>query len=100
MVESHNYVFVGRAGQFCPIVPDAGGGVLVREQDGKFVSATDADGYRWLESEMVRNLNMEDSIDLSYYRKKVDGAIEDISKYGDPEWFMSDDPSPEKIEIP
>ena len=100
LVETHNYVFVGRAGQFCPIVKDAGGGVLVREQDGKFVSATDADGYRWLESEMVRNLNMEDSIDLGYYRKKVDDAVTDISVYGDPEWFISDDGVRDEIGIP
>ena len=91
LVETHNYVFVGRAGQFCPIIPDAGGGILVREQNGKYVSATDADGYRWLESEMVRNLNMEDAVDVNYYRSKVDEAIADISEYGDFEWFISDD---------
>lgn len=100
LVETHNYVFVGRAGQFCPISPDAGGGILVREQNGKFVSATDADGYRWLESEMVRNLKMEDSIDLNYYRKKVDEAVSDISQYGDFEWFVSDDQVPMDVDIP
>ena len=100
LVETHNYVFVGRAGQFCPIVKDSGGGALVREQDGKFVSATDADGYRWLESEMVRNLGMEDAIDLNYYRKKVDEAVEAISEYGDFEWFVSNDSDPNKIDIP
>ena len=100
LVESHNYVFVGRAGQFCPIMKDCGGGVLVREQDGKFVSAPDADGYRWLESEMVRNLKMEDAVDLSYYKRKVDEAIEDISVHGDFEWFVSDDSDPNKVDIP
>ena len=102
LVESHNYVFVGRAGQFCPIKKDAGGGVLVREQNGKYVSATDADGYRWLESEMVKNLNMEDSIDKSFYRKKVDEAVAAIGEFGDPEWFMSDDRllDSESVEIP
>lgn len=100
LVETHNYVFIGRAGQFSPIVPDAGGGVLVREQDGKYVSATDADGYRWLESEMVRSLHMEKSVDISFYRKKVDEAIADISQYGDFEWFVSDEPDPNRIEVP
>lgn len=100
LVETHNYVFVGRAGQFCPIKKDAGGGLLVREQEGKYVSVTDASDYRWLESEMVRNLGMEDAIDINYYRAKVDDAIESISQYGDFEWFVSDDSDPSQIEIP
>jgi hypothetical protein len=93
-------VFVGRAGQFCPIEKDCGGGILVQEHQGKFVSAQDADGYRWLESEMVRNLHMEDSIDMSYQRKKVDDAVAVISKYGDFNWFVSNDVDPNKINIP
>ena len=100
LVETHNYVFVGRSGQFCPIKEGAGGGKLMREQDGKFVSATDADGYRWLESEMLRNLGMENSVELDYYRKKVDEAVESISSYGDFEWFISDDDSSDVIEVP
>ena len=100
LIETHNYVFVGKAGQFSPMLDGSGGGELVREQDGKMVSATDADGYRWLESEMVRNLRMEDSINIGFYRKKVDDAIADISQYGDAEWFMSDDRDPKKVEIP
>ena len=100
LVETHNYVFVGRSGQFCPIKEGAGGGKLMREQDGKFVSATDADGYRWLESEMLRNLGMENSVELDYYRKKVDEAVESISAYGDFEWFVSDDDSSDIIEVP
>lgn len=100
LVETHNYVFVGRSGQFCPIKEGAGGGKLMREQDGKFVSATDADGYRWLESEMLRNLGMENSVELDYYRKKVDEAVESISSYGDFEWFVSDDDSSDVIEVP
>ena len=100
LVETHNYVFVGRAGQFCPIIKDAGGGDLVREQDGKYVSVTDSSDYRWLESEMVRNLHMEDAIDINYYRAKVDEAVEAISQYGDFEWFISNDEDPDKIEVP
>ena len=95
LVETHNYVFIGRSGQFCPMTPDAGGGVLVREQNGKFVSVTDSSDYRWLESEMVRTLGMEKFIDRGYYRKKVDEAVEAISKYGDFEWFISNDSNPD-----
>ena len=98
--DEHNYVFVGRAGQFTPVCPGVGGGRLVREQCGKYYSATDADGYRWLESETVRSLGLTDKVDRSYYDKRVDEAVHDISEYGDFEWFISDDVNPEKINIP
>ena len=91
--KGHDYQFVGRVGNFCPILPGHGGGLLVREQDGKYYSATGAKGFRWLESEMVRGIN-EDFIDKSYYNKLVDEAIATINNYGDFEWFVSDDPYP------
>ena len=61
----------------------------MREQNGKYYAATGTKGYRWLESEMVRNLGKEEDIDLSYYNNLVDEAIENISKYGDFEAFVS-----------
>lgn len=88
--ESHNYVFVGKIGQFCPIKPGCGGGLLMREKDGLYHAATGSKGYRWLESETVRDLHKEDDIDRSYYDKLVDDAVTNISKYGDFEWFVSD----------
>ena len=87
--KSHNYMFVGRVGQFCPIKPGCGGGVLLREQKGKYYAATGSKGYRWLESEMVQNLGKEEDIDLSYYNNLVDEAIDNISKYGDFETFVA-----------
>ena len=89
---THNYIFIGRVGQFCPIKSGAGGGLLMREKDGRYYAATGSKGYRWLESEMVKELSKEDSVDRSYYDKLVDDAVETISKYGDFEWFISDDP--------
>ena len=41
---------------------------------------------------MVRTSNKQGDIDRSYYDKLVDDAIDTISKYGDFEWFVSDDP--------
>jgi hypothetical protein len=90
--EGHNYIFVGRVGQFCPIKPGCGGGLLMREKDGKYYAATGSKGYRWKESEIVKELGLEEEIDRSYYDKLVDDAVETISKYGDFEWFISDDP--------
>lgn len=88
--ESHNYVFVGKIGRFCPIKPGCGGGLLMREKDGLYHAAAGSKGFRWLESETVRDLHKEDDIDRSYYDKLVDDAVANISKYGDFEWFVSD----------
>ena len=90
--DEHNYQFVGRVGQFCPIKPGRNGGILYRKADDKYYAVTGTKGYRWLESEMVKELGKEGDIDLSYYDKLVDAAVESISKYGDFEWFVSDDP--------
>jgi hypothetical protein len=64
----------------------------MREKDGKYYAATGSKGYRWLESEMVRELGKEADIDRSYYDRMVDEAVKAISKFGDFEWFVSDDP--------
>ena len=90
--EGHDYHFVGKVGQFCPIKPGEGGGLLMREQNGKYYAATGTTGYRWLESEMMLSQENDRKIDKTYYTKLVDDAIETISQYGDAEWFTSDDP--------
>ena len=105
----HNYIFVGRVGQFCPIKPGCGGALLVREAgakdngETKYDSVTGAKDYRWLESEMVYNLHLEDTIDRSYFDKMATKAIEAISEYGDFEQFASNDsgePPWQKPDIP
>lgn len=90
--KGHNYRFIGKVGRFCPVKPGTGGGVLLREQNGKYYAVTGSSGFRWLEAEMVRELNKEEDIDRSYYDKLVDEAVKTISEYGDFEWFVSDDP--------
>ena len=95
--EEHNYHFIGKVGQFCPVKKGCNGGELVREgldknNNIKYSSATGAKGYRWLETEMIKNLGKEDCVDESYYTALTDAAIESIKKYGDVEWFISEDP--------
>ena len=92
IAKGHDYQFIGKVGQFCPIKPGKGGGVLVREQNGKYYAAAGTTGFRWLESELVRSSGTEENIDKSYYTNLVDDAVETISEYGDFEWFVSDDP--------
>ena len=100
----HNYRFIGKIGQFCPIKEYCGGGILLRETTNKktgengYAAATGSKGYYWLESEMVKELKKEGDIDRSYYDKMIDKAVESIAKYGDFEWFVSDEPySPKAI---
>jgi energy-coupling factor transporter ATP-binding protein EcfA2 len=92
--EGHDYHFVGKTSSFCPISPGLGGGVLVREKDGKYYAVSNTTNYRWLESEAVTILGKEDSIDMRYYRGLVDAAIGHISEFGDFEMFVSDEESP------
>lgn len=96
----HNYIFVGKAGSFCPIKPGCGGGLLMRQNGEKYNSATGAKGYRWLEAEIVKELGKEDDIDRSYYTVLVDEAVADISKYGDFEWFISEDKYKGEFDVP
>lgn len=86
----HNYRFVGRVGQFCPVKEGYGAGILLREKDGKYYAATGTKGYRWMESEILKSYdNWQDMIDMSYYTAMVDEAVRTISQYGDFEWFAS-----------
>lgn len=89
--QGHEYIFIGRVGQFTPMKPGSGGGLLVREKDGKYYAVTGTKGYRWLESESVKLLKKEKEVDLRYYNNLVNEAVADISKFGDFEWFVSDD---------
>lgn len=91
IAKGHDYRFVGKVGQFCPIKDGCGGGLLMREKDGKYYAANGSKGYRWLESEMVKELGKESDIDRGYYDNLVNDAVETISKYCDFEQFVSDD---------
>lgn len=93
----HKYIFVGRVGSFCPIKSGCGGAVLLRESgvndagEKTYAAVGGSKGYRWLESEMVHELQMEKDIDRSYFDKMADDAADAIAKYGDYEWFVADD---------
>lgn len=93
IAKGHHYIFVGRVGQFCPILKGCGGGGLYsKREDGKYYSVTGTKGFRFLESETVTTLGKEDDIDESYFLKLASDAIDHISKYGDYDWFVSDAP--------
>ena len=89
IAKGHNYIFVGKVGRFCPIKPGCGGGLLMREKDGKYYSATGAKGYRWLESEIIQQMERYDDIDEGHFIEMADEAVDTIKKYGDYDWFVS-----------
>ena len=113
--KGHDRHFVGRIGSFCPIKPGCGGGELVRDAKDakgnvKYDSVTGADGYRWLEGEMVKTLGKEADIDRSYYDALVNAAVygsgsgkdykPGIADFGDFEQFISDDLMPADFPVP
>jgi len=89
--DEHEYHFVGKVGSFCPIKPGRGGGVLLREKEDKYYAVSGSKGYRWLEAEVVETLGKQEDVDRSYYKSLVDDAVANISKFGDFEWFVSED---------
>lgn len=81
IAKGHNYIFVGRVGSFCPILPGKGGGELYRYYNGKYYRLPGTTGYRWLESEMVNNLGKESDVNDVYYISLAQEAKDAIEKY-------------------
>lgn len=81
--------FVGRSGAFIPVREGTGGGLLLRGKNGQFHAAGGTKGYYWREAVVVKELGLEDTIDMTYYQKLVDAALKNLATYGDAEWFRS-----------
>ncbi len=101
--DEHSYKFIGKVGEFSPVLSGHGGGLCLRingdelTEDSKFSAVGGTKDYRWLESEMVEHIGGLDIIDLDYYRGLVEDAREAIGKYGDIEQFVSDDSLPPEL---
>lgn len=87
--KGHKYRFIGKVGSFTPVVAGANGGNLYRYADNKYSAVGGTKGYRWMESEMVKTLHLEDKIDKTYYTAFVDDAVETINKFGDFDMFIN-----------
>ena len=85
----HHLQFIGRVSSFVPVKPGTGGGLLLREQNGKYNAVTGTKGYRWLEYSTVLDGKREDQIDISYYNALVNDAVDTIKKYGDIDIFLA-----------
>lgn len=99
----HNYIFVGRVGQFVPVKDGYGGGELMRlsgyDENGnpKYAAAEGTKGWRWKETEVVKSLNQKEQINMEYWRQKIDDVIATLSEYGDVDKFLSDAPYEEFV---
>lgn len=87
--------FVGKVGAFVPV--SVGGGYLLREKDGKLHAVVGTSGYRWREAESVGSTDSWGDVDYTYFNNLADAAIDNISKFGDFEWFVSDSNADERL---
>ena len=80
--KGHNYVFIGKVGLFSPVITGKGGGLLMREKDGKYYAVGGTSGYRWLEAETLHD-HLEEVVDIGYFTNMSTEAIAAIEQYGD-----------------
>lgn len=88
IAKGHNYQFVGRAGSFIPVRSGIGGGRMMSLRNGKYDSVIGTKNYRWLESEKVKALGIENEYDRRYYDEMVNEAIDIINKFGSFDRFV------------
>lgn len=94
IAKGHKLIFVGKVGRFVPVKEGTGGGLLLREQKGKYNAAAGSKGYRWKEAEVVADRKLFDTIDKTYWEQLASEARASIEMNGDCdfEWFVSDEP--------
>jgi hypothetical protein len=111
---SADYTHVGRSGSFVPVKEDNSegivGGELVRIVDGKSYAVGGTKGYKWAESDLIRNIKGEevdrmmflelgdvvdgvgtvaDFVDMEYYNNMAEEAVKSIEKFGDFKEFVT-----------
>ncbi len=79
---------VGRTGRFIPVTEESGGGLLLRVKDGKRYAVTGTKGYLWLEAEVAESMEGGYEIDIDYFHRLQDGAMNAIGKFGSFEEFV------------
>lgn len=87
----HDYHFIGKIGEFCPMKPGVGAGYLRKKlnSNGKYMKVGGAGDYLWMEVEDIHSQNKENLIDDGYFIDLTNEAIASISEFGDFEQFVS-----------
>lgn len=81
--------FIGKIGQFIPVMEPHGGKLLrAGKEDGEWAAATGSKGHRWLEADVVDERDLVGNIDKSYYDKLVNDALDQLAKFGDVGSFL------------
>lgn len=88
--DQHAYQYIGKTGAFVPFKPGCGGGLLMTKRNDKFVATTGTKGYRWMDVEVVENLNRQSDIDIQYYDAEISKVKETISEFGDVDQFLDE----------
>lgn len=77
--------FVGRIGRFVPVQESVVGAVLYRVKDGKLYKVTGTSGYLWMEADPA--IEADTKVEMGYFLKLQDAAVQALENYGDAEWF-------------
>lgn len=70
--------FVGKEGNFVPVMDTHTGGDLMTKRDGKFNYLSGTKGYIWNEAEVVKSVGAIDAVDLTYFDSLADDAKQAI----------------------
>lgn len=76
--------FVGRIGRFVPVKPGTGKneGALLRVYEDREYAVTGTKGWLWLEADTVRDLGLEEHIDMTYFDEHLAKAEEALRSVG------------------
>ena len=87
--QGHNRQFIGKVGDFCPIISGYDGAELVcLNEQGKYVSPSGTKDVRWLEASYVKDHGLEDKINYEYFNALVNDAIKSIKDNGGTDEFF------------
>ena len=90
--DKDDMVHVGRSGLFVPVTEESNGGILWRIKDDKRYAVAGTKGYLWLEAEMYKSMAEEGdlTIDLDFYERLANAAVNEINKFGSFEDFAKE----------
>lgn len=82
IMTGHNYVFVGKVGEFVPVMDGYGGGILVAKRgEHKFDAVNGSKGYRWLESDaFLAREDKEQALSMYYFEELLNDRLEEMYK--------------------
>ncbi len=78
---------VGRTGQFVPV--ETSGSALYRFNEDKYYAVSGTKGYHWIEAIVARDMGEKLKIDMAYFDKMKDAAIQTIEKFVPFEEFIN-----------